>query len=458
MALSSGTRLGPYEIIGLLGAGGQGEVYRARDPRLGREVAIKVLPPGSSGDADRARRFEQEARAAGALNHPNVLAVFDVGSQEGSSYIVSELLEGETLREHLSGAALPLRKAIDIAIQVSKGLGAAHARGIVHRDLKPENLLLTRDGRVKILDFGLAKLALPPAQDSEFSRDPTRSRVTGPGVVMGTVSYMSPEQVQGRAADYRSDLFSLGTILFEMLSGRRAFEKDSAVETMTAVLREDPFERAPLPSGVPPGLERIIRHSLEKNPEERFQSAHDLAFALEALPFASGPALASSLLPTVRRRRWLRATAAAVALLTLLAITFVSGRKTAERPIPSFQRLTFRRGMVSSARFAPDGGTIVYGASWEGAPTRLFSRRIEGRESNRVDLPDADIAAVSSTGEMAVMLGHRLLFNSGPPGTLARVPLSGGAPREVLKDVHGADWSPDGQSLCVIRLVLFQLN
>jgi len=451
MAFSPGTQLGPYEIVGLLGVGGMGEVYRARDPRLGREVAVKVLPPGSSAHEDRLRRFEQEARAAGALNHPNLLAVLDVGTDEGSPYIVSELLEGETLRERLGGGALPVRKVIDYATQISQGLGAAHARGIVHRDLKPENLFVTRDGRVKILDFGLAKLAPRPQLETEEHEGPTRTRRTGPGVVMGTVGYMSPEQVLGRSADHRSDLFSLGSILYEMLTGRRAFQEDSGAETMTAILRKDPIES---PShGIPPGLERVVRHCLEKSAEERFQSARDLGFALEAVSSFSGATLAPSPDIEWRRRRGLTALVAAVALLSLLAISFMLGSNTGVRPIPSFQRLTFRRGTVSSARFAPDGHTIVYGATWEGAPTRLHSSRTDGRDSNRLDLPDADIASVSSTGEMAILLGYRLAFNDGTPGTLARVPLAGGAPREILNDVAGADWSPDGQSLAVVRRV-----
>src|SRR5687768_12530615 len=232
--LAAGSRLGPYTILSPLGAGGMGEVYRARDPRLGREVAVKVLPAELSRDADRLRRFEQEARAASALNHPNILTVFDTGSEDGTVYLVTELLEGETLRERLAGGALPARKAIEIGIQIARGLAAAHEKGIVHRDLKPENLFLTRDGRVKILDFGLARL-----QRSDIGEAPTILTGTEPGVVLGTVGYMAPEQVRGQPADHRADVFALGAVLYEMLTGRRAFQRDSAAETMTAILREE---------------------------------------------------------------------------------------------------------------------------------------------------------------------------------------------------------------------------
>src|SRR5215212_10272901 len=284
MPLASGSRLGPYEILSPLGAGGMGEVYRARDPRLGREVAVKVLPAAVSGDADRLRRFEQEARAASALNHPNILTVFDTGSHDGTVYLVTEILEGETLRGRLAGGALPARKAIEIGIQIARGLAAAHERGIVHRDLKPENLFLTRDDRVKILDFGLAKLQA----SLDLADAPTVLTDTEPGVVLGTVGYMAPEQVRGQPVDHRADLFALGAVLYEMLTGRRAFQKDSAAETMSAILREEPPDLAETGKLVPPGLDRMVRRCLEKDPHRRFQSASDLAFGLESLSALPG--------------------------------------------------------------------------------------------------------------------------------------------------------------------------
>ncbi|MFY9549858.1 MAG: serine/threonine-protein kinase, partial [Thermoanaerobaculia bacterium] len=293
MTLATGTRLGPYEILAPIGAGGMGEVYRARDPRLGREVAIKVLPASFSQDADRLKRFEQEARAAGVLNHPNITAVHDLGTHDGAPYIVTELLEGETLRSRLGAGPIGVRKAIDYAIQLTKGLAAAHEKGIVHRDLKPENVFLTKDGRVKILDFGLAKLKAEGAESGHTDMK-TVSGGTEPGVVLGTMGYMSPEQVRGRAADRRSDLFSFGTILYEMLSGQRAFRGDSAADTITAILTKEPPDLSQTNKDIHPGLDRIVRHCLEKNPEERFESARDVAFDLEALSEVSGPAAATA--------------------------------------------------------------------------------------------------------------------------------------------------------------------
>ena len=282
MTLASGSKLGPYEIVAPLGAGGMGEVYRAKDARLGREVAVKVLPASFSNDPDRLRRSEQEARAAGVLNHPNITAVHDIGTVDGAPYVVTELLEGETLRSRLAGGPLAPRRAIEYALQIAHGLAAAHEKGIVHRDLKPENLFVTKDGRVKILDFGLAKLTQPEKAGPQTSL-PTETAGTEPGVVLGTLGYMSPEQVRGRTADARSDIFSFGAILYEMLSGRRAFHGDSAAETMSAILREEPPDLSVTNQSVSPGLERIVRHCIEKNPEQRFHSAHDVAFALEAL-------------------------------------------------------------------------------------------------------------------------------------------------------------------------------
>src|SRR5215472_12572877 len=285
MTLAAGSKLGPFAIQAHLGAGGMGEVYRARDARLGRDVAIKVLPASFASDADRLRRFEQEARAVAALNHPNILAVHDIGAQDGTPYIVTELLEGRTLREQLDDGALPVRKALDYAEQISQGLAAAHGRGIIHRDLKPENVFCTKDGRVKILDFGLAKQALSPAAHAAatMSGETIPDAQTEPGQVMGTVGYMSPEQVRGAPADHRSDIFSLGAILYEMLSGKRAFKRDTAAETMTAILKEEPPELSGTNPSIAPGLDRIVHRCLEKEPAQRFQSASDLGYAIEAL-------------------------------------------------------------------------------------------------------------------------------------------------------------------------------
>jgi serine/threonine protein kinase len=288
VTLTSGTRLGDYEVKSLLGSGGMGEVYRARDSRLGRDVAIKVLPSFLSADSDRLRRFDQEARAAATLNHPNILAVHQMGTYQGAPYLVSELLEGETLREQVKRARLPVRKAIDYGVQIAHGLAAAHEKGIVHRDLKPENLFVTKDGRLKVLDFGLAKLARPESSSEHNSL--TLTEGTEAGVVLGTVGYMSPEQVRRQTADHRADIFAIGAILYEMLSGKRAFQRATSAETMTAILNEDPPGMSQVTTNIPPSLQRVVHRCLEKNPEQRFQSASDLAFALDALSEKSSSA------------------------------------------------------------------------------------------------------------------------------------------------------------------------
>src|SRR5512141_576669 len=454
MALASGSRLGPYEIVAPLGAGGMGEVYRARDPRLGREVAIKVLPESFSQDADRLKRFEQEARAAGVLNHPNITAVYDIGTHEGAPYVVSELLEGETLRGRLAGGALSSRKCIDYALQIAHGLAAAHEKGIVHRDLKPENLFVTNDGRVKILDFGLAKLTLNEARPEATSL-PTATGGTEPGVVLGTLGYMSPEQVKGKPADARSDIFSFGAILYEMLSGKRAFHGDSAAETMSAILREEPPDLSVTNQSVSPGLERIVRHCIEKNPEQRFHSAHDLAFDLEALSGTSGTSASVAARamgkPAPRIGRLQLAGLVAGSLVAGL----LAGRaiwKRAEAPPPSFKRLTYGRGPIASARFAPDGQMIVYAASWDGAQKpQLYSVREESPESLRLTLPPGQVESISSKGEMLVL--NLLKFSTGYArvGTLSQTPLSGSAPRDLLEDVGNAAWSPDGSAMAVVH-------
>jgi serine/threonine protein kinase len=451
MTLAAGSKLGPYEILGQIGAGGMGEVYRAKDPRLGRDVAIKVLPASFSADAERLRRFEQEARAAGVLNHPNITAVLDIGEHEGAPYVVQELLEGETLRAALAGAKLPPRKAIDYALQIAHGLAAAHEKGIVHRDLKPENLFVTNDGRVKILDFGLAKLTHTEA-GPEATGLPTATGGTEPGVVLGTLGYMSPEQVKGRTADSRSDIFSFGAILYEMLSGRRAFHGDSAAETMSAILREEPPDLSATNQSVSPGLERIVRHAIEKNPERRFHSAHDVAFALEALSGLSAPRLEASA-PKARKRS--PGIAAAVGLLAAAAAGLFTGRlvwKPAASGPPSFKRLTFGRGPIESARFAPDGQTIVYSASWDGAvKPQLYTVRVESPESLRLTLPSGEVESVSPGGELLLLSFLHFSTGYARTGTLSQAPMSGSAARDLLEDVSSASWSPDGSTIAAVR-------
>src|SRR5256885_9951974 len=386
MSIPAGTKLGPYEVVAPVGAGGMGEVYRARDQRLGRDVAIKVLPASFSRDAERMRRFEQEARATAALNHPNILAVFDIGTHDGSPYLVTELLEGETLRERMQARALSPRKAVDYAQQIARGLVAAHEKGILHRDLKPENIFVTSSGQVKILDFGLAKL-IQPGGGAGASDSPTLASGTAAGVVLGTVGYMSPEQVRGQNVDARSDLFSLGTILYEMVSGRRAFGGDTPADTMSAILNEEPPPLTDIQQNIPPGLARIVEHCLEKNPGDRFQSARDVVFALEAFSGSSSSKVAA--LAAAGRGGLRKATAGLVAAAAMTAgiVAFLAGRSTSPTATPpTYHQLTFQRGTVYQARFAPDGETVVYAAAWNGRPVELFSMRADSTESRPLGL------------------------------------------------------------------------
>jgi Tol biopolymer transport system component len=451
MPIPSGTKLGPYEIVAPVGAGGMGEVYRARDQRLGRDVAIKVLPAALSRDAERMRRFEQEARAAAALNHPNILAIFDIGTHDDSPYLVTELLEGETLRERMQARALSARKAVDYAQQIARGLVAAHEKGILHRDLKPENIFVTSSGQVKILDFGLAKLIIPEGAGSA-SDSPTLATGTAAGVVLGTVGFMSPEQVRGLAVDARSDLFSLGTILYEMASGRRAFGGDTPADTMSAILKEEPPPLADIQQNIPPGLARIVEHCLEKNPADRFQSARDVVFALEAFSGSSSSKVSAVAAPVRGGVR--KATAGLIVAAAIIAgsVAFLAGRSTAPTTTPpTYHQLTFQRGTVYQARFAPDGETVVYAAAWNGKPVELFSMRADSTESRPLGLTDTDLMSISSTGELAVRTAPRFLTSFQTSGTLGRATPAGGVSRPVENDVQAADWAPDGKSGVLVR-------
>lgn len=455
MPLTSGTKIGPYEIQAPLGAGGMGEVYRARDSRLDRIVAVKILPSSFASDAERLRRFEQEARSVAALNHPNILSVHDIGTHEGTPYMVCELLEGETLRQRLQGAVLSSRKAIEYAIQIAHGLAAAHEKGIIHRDLKPENIFLTKDGRLKILDFGLAKIAHSAgANNSAQTLTAVDVALTDAGQVMGTAGYMSPEQVRGLQVDHRSDIFSFGSIFFEMLSGKRAFSRDTAAETMTAILKEDPPELTQLSRNISPALERIARHCLEKNPEQRFQSARDLAFDLEALSQYSGSSAGVVAKPTpVQRLRRYQIPIVCALVALALAVGYLLGHNSKHSSEVTYHQLTFRKGTVLGARFAPDHQTVIYSAAWGGSDPELFSTRQDTIESRPIGLRQVDLFGVSSQGELAVSLKPQILTGFfGTQGTLGRTPLTGGtAPREVLESVEWSDWSPDGSSLLVVR-------
>ncbi len=444
MPLAAGTRLGSYEIVSALGAGGMGEVYRARDKRLNRDVALKVLPELFATDPDRLARFEREAQAVAALSHPNILGIHDYGVEGTRAYAVMELLEGETLRERLASGPLPPRKAIDHGVQIARGLAAAHDKGIIHRDLKPENIVVTHDGLVKILDFGLARQA-PAADGATVAQD------TAPGTVMGTVGYMSPEQVRGEPVDARSDLFALGSVLYEMLTGRRAFARDTTAETMTAILRDDPPELAQARADLPPALDRIVRHCLEKNRFERFQTARDVAFALETLSGSS-----TSIVAPVRQTggRWIRAAAAVAIVGAVLLAGVAIGRRTGvvrQPEPPAFEVKTFDPQAIFAARFAPDGQTIVFSAALQGNEPELFVSRPGTTVPQALGVRRTHLLSISSKGELAVLtnttfVNHRLFR-----GTLSRMPIDG-TPRPWIEQVREADWSPDGTTLAIVRI------
>ena len=431
MTLSPGTRFGAYEIIALLGAGGMGEVYRARDGRLGRDVAIKVLPEAFSTDADRLRRFEQEARAAAALNHPNILAVHDVGSHEGAPYVVSELLEGETLRERIGG--LPVRKSCEYAIQMAHGLAAAHEKGIVHRDLKPENIFLTLDGRVKILDFGLAKLTQKDSPLISGTNVPTTpvAEKTEAGMVLGTIGYMAPEQVRGQTVDHRADLFAFGAILYEMLSGQRAFRGDTAIDTMTSILKEDPPDLPAVERHIPPALGRIVDRCIEKNPGARFQTANDLAFALEGLSAHSDAGVAA---PNVATSRHLLSDArVAWAVASVLAVSLAATAFLLRpRSQPVSQIITFDVDVptaVASQQFAlSPAGTHLVAVSGTGLRASLWLRSIDRLDGQM--LPGTEAPSFPFWSPDGRFIG----FFSG--GKLRKVDIFG-APPQALADAAG---------------------
>jgi serine/threonine protein kinase/Tol biopolymer transport system component len=444
MALTPGTTLGQCEIRTPLGAGGMGEVYRAHDKRLDRDVAIKVLPEYLTSDADRLRRFEQEARATAALNHPNILAIFEMDTHGSVSYLVEELLEGETLRERLRRGPIPLRKAIECAVQIAHGLAAAHDRGIVHRDLKPENLFLTKDGRIKILDFGLARLS--PTKDAS-GLEATQPLGTEPGMVMGTAGYMSPEQVRGKTADHRSDIFALGTILYEMVTGKQTFRKATSAETMTAILNEDPPSISQMTPTAPPGLQRVVHRCLEKSPEQRFQSSSDLAFALEALSdsgiMGSSAAHPAQARTSNRSRIMIGAGAALLAVLASVVAVYFFMQPPATPKVSNFVQLTHD----GQAKYlvGTEGSRIYLALPSDNSMAEMST---SGGEPKKLPiLPSTNMSplALSPDGsELLVMDGH------GTPssGPLWSLPVLGGSPRK-LGDIEGNDgaWSPDGKQL-----------
>ena len=448
MTVTAGTKLGRYEIRSKIGEGGMGEVYRAYDPKMNREVAIKILPATFATDKDRIARFEQEAQAAGALNHPNILAVYDVDSHGDSPYIVSELLEGESLREKLNDGLLPQRRATDYALQAARGLAAAHEKGIIHRDVKPDNLFITNDDRVKILDFGVAKLIAPPDESIPQTEIATRKVHTNPGAVVGTVGYMSPEQVRGKPVDHRSDIFSLGTVLYEMLSGQRAFHKDSAVETLNAILKEEPSELLTTTRNVPPALERVVWHCLEKAPERRFQSASDVAFALEALSgvttqpsqetLASVPA--GRQLITPERMIW--AAVCAVLLATALFFAYYSRRPaTGSAPVRLALATPSEVTVPERITVSPDGKRVVFIANNVDAKRLLWVRSLDSLTVQPLAGTEGAVSPFWSPDSRFV--GYFA------DGKLLKVDASGGRPQTVCtaRENRGGAWSAKGTIL-----------
>ncbi|HKW25794.1 MAG TPA: protein kinase [Terriglobales bacterium] len=433
MPLAPGTKLGPYDVVAPIGAGGMGEVYRARDTNLGREVAIKVLPALLSQEPDRLRRFQQESRAAAALNHPNILAVFQLGTHDGTPYLVSELLEGSTLREQLMRGRMPLRKAIDCGIQVAHGLAAAHEKGIVHRDLKPENLFVTRDGRVKILDFGLAKLTAQSAASDRTVSAATEG--TEAGMVMGTVGYMSPEQVRGEKADHRSDIFALGTILYEMLTGQRAFRKATSAETMSAILNEDPAAVSQVLPSIPPALQKIVHRCLEKNPEQRFQSASDLAFALEALSDSGTSATTAKLQPGTSSHSWMLAVAAGVIVVAaVLSMVFLRHR-SALIPPGEWVQITNFADSVTSPALSPDGRMLAF---LRGEDTFVTTGQVYVMLLPRGEPVRLTNDAATKMSPLFSPDGASIAYTV--PWDTWTVPVLGGQPRLWLPNACGLNW------------------
>ena len=460
MPLTPGTKLGPYEIQSALGAGGMGEVYRARDTRLGRDVAIKVLSQHLSANLEFKERFDREARAISSLNHPRICTLYDVGHQDGVDFLVMEYLEGESLAQRIQKGPVALKETLRIGVEVCEALDTAHRAGIIHRDLKPGNVMLTKTG-AKLMDFGLAKSALT-GMSSGTSNAPLLSAartisgpgplspLTGAGHVVGTVQYMSPEQIEGLEADARSDIFALGGVLYEMISGMRPFDGKSQISVASAILEKEPPPLSKLQPVTPPAFEHLVNTCLAKNPDDRFQAARDVRLQLKWIA-EGGSQLVSPAIADEKKNSsqvlWRGIAALAVLTAAILGALLVFARR--EKPLPVYTTVSFREGILQTARFSHDGQTIVYSGEWEGEPPQVTAARVGSPESRSLEIPSGTIAAVSSTDELAVLLGCEYGYLVECGGTLATVSLAGGSPRSLAEHVAFADWSPDGKQLAI---------